>query len=195
MRRSASLPASGDSASLRLLLWSICTAGAALTLCGCGDLPKCKGPVQQNLRFGCAADISLASQICCHNSDFAEYSGYFQHVGGSGGLFAQLDATGTTIFYDSVCGVPIFKAPVGRSFAAWRQESEEHGWPSFRSSEIVKSNIVFKAGGEMRSVCGTHLGHNIPDWSGDRYCIDLVCIAGHPNVTKPSAVSSSVIHQ
>ena len=32
----------------------------------------------------------------------------------------------------------------------------------------------------MSSVCGTHLGHNLPDYTGDRYCIDLVCIAGHP---------------
>ena len=27
---------------------------------------------------------------------------------------------------------------------------------------------------------GLHLGHNIPDRGGDRYCIDLVCIAGQP---------------
>ena len=37
---------------------------------------------------------------------------------------------------------------------------------------------VDKADGEVRSVCGLHLGHNIPDRGGDRYCIDLVCIAG-----------------
>eukprot|EP00930_Biecheleria_cincta_P011842 TRINITY_DN114970_c0_g1_i1.p1 TRINITY_DN114970_c0_g1~~TRINITY_DN114970_c0_g1_i1.p1 ORF type:complete len:202 (-),score=18.30 TRINITY_DN114970_c0_g1_i1:77-661(-) len=191
----AALPAFGDSASLRLLLWTIGTAGVAFTLCGCSDMPKCTGPVQQNLRFGCATDISLANRICCRNADFAEYSGYFQQVGGSGGLFAQLDATGTTTFYDTVCGLPLFKAPVGRSFAAWRHESKEHGWPSFRSSEIVSNNIIFKEGGEIRSVCGTHLGHNIPDMSGDRYCIDLVCIAGQQNVTKPLAVNPSVIHQ
>ena len=32
----------------------------------------------------------------------------------------------------------------------------------------------------MESVCGTHLGHNLPDFEGARYCIDLVCIAGKP---------------
>lgn len=31
----------------------------------------------------------------------------------------------------------------------------------------------------MTSACGTHLGHNLPDYNGkDRYCIDLVCISG-----------------
>jgi peptide methionine sulfoxide reductase MsrB len=28
------------------------------------------------------------------------------------------------------------------------------------------------------SVDGTHLGHNIPDGEGNRYCINLVSIAG-----------------
>eukprot|EP01047_Picozoa_sp_COSAG01_P024336 COSAG01_NODE_1502_length_10101_cov_6.907119_4_plen_218_part_00 len=28
------------------------------------------------------------------------------------------------------------------------------------------------------SKCGTHLGHNLPDGQGDRYCINLVCMAG-----------------
>merc|ERR1712194_458573 len=30
------------------------------------------------------------------------------------------------------------------------------------------------------SVCLTHLGHNLPESGVDRYCIDLVCIAGSP---------------
>jgi hypothetical protein len=32
--------------------------------------------------------------------------------------------------------------------------------------------------GEAVSVDGTHLGHNLPDRTGNRYCINLVCIAG-----------------
>jgi peptide methionine sulfoxide reductase MsrB len=27
---------------------------------------------------------------------------------------------------------------------------------------------------------GTHLGHNLPDKSGSRYCINLVSVAGNP---------------
>lgn len=47
-------------------------------------------------------------------------------------LFAKLDKTKTTTFYDSVCGIPLFTAPKGRTFAEWQAESHEHGWPSFR---------------------------------------------------------------
>ena len=32
--------------------------------------------------------------------------------------------------------------------------------------------------GETVSIDGTHLGHNLPDSSGRRYCINLVSIAG-----------------
>jgi len=32
----------------------------------------------------------------------------------------------------------------------------------------------------MESKCLTHLGHNLPKGGVDRYCIDLVCIAGEP---------------
>ena len=35
-------------------------------------------------------------------------------------------------------------------------------------------------GGEMVSVDGTHLGHNIPDSKGRRYCMNIVSIAGNP---------------
>eukprot|EP00970_Alexandrium_tamarense_P011919 scaffold2604_cov198-Alexandrium_tamarense.AAC.24 len=34
--------------------------------------------------------------------------------------------------------------------------------------------------GETVSVDGTHLGHNLPDRKGSRYCINLVCVAGRP---------------
>eukprot|EP00931_Biecheleriopsis_adriatica_P061558 TRINITY_DN37016_c0_g1_i1.p1 TRINITY_DN37016_c0_g1~~TRINITY_DN37016_c0_g1_i1.p1 ORF type:complete len:194 (+),score=31.97 TRINITY_DN37016_c0_g1_i1:179-760(+) len=166
------------------LLGAMC-AGMLMSLSGCDDsASQCNGPIQKSLRYGCSADMALANTICCHNTMFAERSGYFEDIDGKVGLFGQLDASGTTTFYDSVCGLPLFKAPAGRSFEAWHAESRAHGWPSFRSSEIVSSNVVITAGGEMHSVCGTHLGHNIPDTSGDRYCIDLVCIAGEPNTTK-----------
>jgi peptide methionine sulfoxide reductase MsrB len=29
-------------------------------------------------------------------------------------------------------------------------------------------------------VDGTHLGHNLPDGKGNRYCINLVSVAGRP---------------
>ena len=41
--------------------------------------------------------------------------------------------------------------------------------------------MIIKAGGEMVSTCGVHLGHNLPDSKGDRYCINMVCMAGTSN--------------
>ena len=83
-------------------------------------------------------------------------------------------------FYDAQCGIPLFKAPKGRTMEAFETESRRHGWPSFRDEEVVKENIEIRDGGEVVSKCGTHLGHNLPDASGNRYCIDLLCIAGKP---------------
>ena len=42
---------------------------------------------------------------------------------------------------------------------------------------------------ETVSIDGTHLGHNLPDKSGNRYCINLVCVAGSP-VADPVADGS-----
>ena len=113
-------------------------------------------------------------------------------------------------FYDSVSGKPLFKAPVNRSTDEFIAESKVHGWPSFRDDEVVWENVrVLKSSGETVStgkcrnllchyllyiifyaclflpmilffLVGTHLGHNLPDNSGNRYCINLVSIAGNP---------------
>ena len=86
----------------------------------------------------------------------------------------------TTTFYDSVCGLPLFRAPVGRTMSAFEEESDRHGWPSFRPAELISENVVIHLGGRMSSTCGTHLGHNLPDKNGNRYCINLVSVAGRP---------------
>ena len=36
--------------------------------------------------------------------------------------------------------------------------------------------------GETVSTAGTHLGHNIPDQRGNRYCINLCSVAHQPPV-------------
>ncbi|CAJ1454973.1 unnamed protein product [Effrenium voratum] len=119
-----------------------------------------------------------AEAICCANHRYAEAPGFWFR--NAEFLAAAQNATNEQplIFYDSVCGLPVFRAPVGRSTTEWLKESAQHGWPSFRSQELVPENLVLGASGEVQSVCGTHLGHNLPDDKGDRYCIDLVCIAG-----------------
>ena len=56
-----------------------------------------------------------------------------------------------------------------------------HNRPSFRDEEVVWENVrVLKGSGETVSLDGTHLGHNLPDRAGNRYCINLVSIAGNP---------------
>lgn len=80
---------------------------------------------------------------------------------------------------DPTSGRPLFRAPVGRSYAEFIAESSDHGWPSFRDAEVVWDNVVVEPGGETLSVDHVHLGHNLPDLRGNRYCINLVCVAGH----------------
>jgi peptide methionine sulfoxide reductase MsrB len=82
-------------------------------------------------------------------------------------------------FYDSVSGKPLFIAPRNRSMEAFLEESRAHGWPSFRDSEVIWENVRCLANGEAISLDGTHLGHNLPDGKGNRYCINLVSVAGH----------------
>ncbi len=85
---------------------------------------------------------------------------------------------GPLTFYDSVTGKPLFKAPTGRTADEFIDESEKHGWPSFRDQEVVWDNVRVLDGGETVSTDGNHLGHNLPDRKGNRYCINLVTIAG-----------------
>merc|ERR1712176_193632 len=127
---------------------------------------------------GMAIEYDLADFICCNNHRWAEDKGYLTWP--EIDLFSRLDPNAETIFYDSVCGLPLFVAPRGRSFEEFKEESIKHGWPSFRPDEMISENVIIHDGGRMESKCGTHLGHNLPSGGVDRYCIDLVCIAGGP---------------
>jgi peptide methionine sulfoxide reductase MsrB len=143
--------------------------------------PKAHGtsevPVQKNLRWGC--DYDTADRICNFNRHYAEHAGYFSTT-----EFlkeAKSKAEGEKItYYDSNTGKPLFIAPVGRSMSDFLKESKAHGWPSFRDEEVVWENVRCLKNGESVSVDGTHLGHNLPDRKGSRYCINLVSVAGNP---------------
>lgn len=131
---------------------------------------------------GLPADESFADAICCDSNFkvFAEPPQFFAQSDVA--LFDKLNASGQTTFYDSVCGEPLFVAPVNRTFEEWRAESVEHGWPSFRDAEVLPGALkIDKAGGIVYSKCGTHLGSFAPDEKGDRYCLDLVCLSGRPS--------------
>mmetsp|Transcript_27717 Transcript_27717/g.46850 ORF Transcript_27717/g.46850 Transcript_27717/m.46850 type:complete len:201 (+) Transcript_27717:27-629(+) len=134
-------------------------------------------PVQQHLKWG--VDRDLADRICCFNRHYAEPSGYFEYTRKTSFL-TDINHDEELTFYDSVSGKPLYIAPRGRTFDQFLQESRNHGWPSFRDNEVVWENVRCLKDGETVSVDGTHLGHNLPDMHGNRYCINLVSIAGSP---------------
>lgn len=68
----------------------------------------------------------------------------------------------------------------GRSWGDFIEESKAHGWPSFRDDEVLTEHVRVLKDGECVSDSGTHLGHNLPDGAGNRYCINLVSVAGIP---------------
>jgi peptide methionine sulfoxide reductase MsrB len=142
----------------------------------------CETPVQSGLRYGC--DEKTADRICCFNRHYAEHSGYWKTTQ----FLREVPRDKPTTFYDSVTGKPLFVAPTGRTFEEFERESAAHGWPSFRDEEVVWENVRCLRNGETVSVDGTHLGHNLPDRKGNRYCINLVSVAGNPKETD-SAVS------
>lgn len=134
----------------------------------------CSEPVQSVLRWGCS--VKKADEICCFNRHYAEHSGYFLTTP----FVSEESSHGREIvFRDSVTGAPLFIAPRGRTFEQFLEESRAHGWPSFRDQEVVWDNVRCLDNGEAVSTTGTHLGHNLPDKKGNRYCINLVSVAGN----------------
>ena len=144
--------------------------------------PKAHGtsatPVQKDLRWGCRN--GLADRICNYNRHYAEHSTYFTETKFLHEAQDEYLAKKEITFFDSNTGKPLFVAPKGRSFEDFVRESKAHGWPSFRDEEVVWDNVRCVPGGEAVSVDGTHLGHNLPDRKGNRYCINLVSVAGRP---------------
>lgn len=160
------------------------------------EYDKCQGPVQKQLQYGVSGRTkpdgvpvpvdeseSLAEAVCCDSrmQSFAEPQFLYESPDIS--LFTKIREGDVTTFYDSVCGLPLFKAPVNRSFAEFQADTQEHGWPSFRTEEVISKNIMTdKSTGYVTSKCGTHLGSYLPDENGPRWCIDLTCVAGNPTV-------------
>eukprot|EP01063_Lacrimia_lanifica_P015839 TRINITY_DN224_c0_g2_i1.p1 TRINITY_DN224_c0_g2~~TRINITY_DN224_c0_g2_i1.p1 ORF type:complete len:392 (+),score=146.22 TRINITY_DN224_c0_g2_i1:52-1227(+) len=152
----------------------------------------CSGAVQKGLLYGISGRTtpagvnapvdqteSLAEAVCCDKRAELVAEPRFLYEAPDVQLFTKLDASGVTTFYDSVCGVPLFRAPVGRSFADFQADTAAHGWPSFRPAEVVQENVVTDRVNKLvKSKCGTHLGTFDPDAQGDRWCIDLSCVAG-----------------
>ena len=160
---------------------------AAYDSCGAAVQPKLRYNISSRTQapfLPVPVDLgeSLAEAVCCdaRAKPFAEPQ--FLFLSPDIALFDKLPAGGgATTFYDAVCGLPLFRAPVGRSLAAFQADTQEHGWPSFRPEEVVTANVVTnQSSGFVTSKCGTHLGSYLPDAQGPRWCIDLSCVAGNP---------------
>ena len=157
----------------------------------------CKGPLQKNLRYNVSSlgneyltapvavnpDETLADAIACdvRVNNYAEPRFLFQSPYVN--LYKEMNQNGTTNFYDAQCGALLFTAPVGRSFADFQADTNEHGWPSFRPKEIHLENFnqsKWMSGDHVYTNCGTHLGTFLPDATSDRWCMDICGISGNP---------------
>eukprot|EP00548_Thalassiothrix_antarctica_P000376 CAMPEP_0194130534 /NCGR_PEP_ID=MMETSP0152-20130528/1566_1 /TAXON_ID=1049557 /ORGANISM="Thalassiothrix antarctica, Strain L6-D1" /LENGTH=162 /DNA_ID=CAMNT_0038825091 /DNA_START=160 /DNA_END=648 /DNA_ORIENTATION=+ len=132
--------------------------------------------VMKDLRWKC--DFETADRICNFNRHYAEHAGYWTSTDFLNFVKNREDNDAPIDFYDSVTGKRLFTAPVGRTMTDFIKESQSHGWPSFRDEETNWDYVRCLDNGECISTTGTHLGHNIPDTSGNRYCINLVSVAG-----------------
>lgn len=146
--------------------------------------------VQEKLRWN--VDRKEADKICSFNRHYAEYSGYFKKTKWVKEL---LKAKKPIEYRDSVTGKVLFTAPIGRTPKEFLEESKAHGWPSFRDQEVNWDTVRVLQDGETVSVDGTHLGHNLPDSKGNRYCINLVCVAGFEVATEDESVVKKVVAQ
>merc|ERR1719199_249993 len=167
----------------------------------------CQGSVESELKYnvsnrlaedylpdGATPKESLAHAVCCDSyfKPFAEPAFFFSRPDVD--LFGAIKKTGkkTTIFYDSVCGLPLFEAPKNRTFEEFQTESNKYHWPSFRKDEIIGDNVKILKTGELVSKCGTHLGSNQPDELGDRFCTDLVCLSGNKKAETPARTAGDM---
>ena len=125
-------------------------------------------------------NLQTSSLFVTLDRHYAEYAGYWRTTEFLQSLKDLKPEDLPVKFYDSVTGNLLFEAPKGRSMEEFLTESASHGWPSFRDEEVVWDHVRCLKDGECISDTGTHLGHNLPDKSGNRYCINLVSVAGQP---------------
>lgn len=136
----------------------------------------CKKSPNKDLRFG--VSHKMAENICCFNRNYAEPSGYWEKSDFLEDLSEDIWSQKSVSFYDTISNKELFNAPIKRSWPDFLEETKKHGWPSFRIDEVVSKNVRILKDGEVVSIDGTHLGHNIPDKKGNRLCINLVSISG-----------------
>lgn len=147
----------------------------------------CLTDVEDSLLYG--VSNSMSDPCCTKNGTTVNY---FETIG----LFQQLNASGITTLYDSTCGLPLFKAPIGRSFEEWKNECERNGELLFDEKEAICDNLRVLQSGELVSICGTRLGEYIASSSGDYYSVNIACLSGLPieGVTTSSVLNGSAFN-
>lgn len=150
-----------------------------------GDF-SCSNTVQNDLRYNVsdrydstglpvefASGEDLVTAICCDTAfaAFAEPNGFYSRPDVN--LLATVKQG--TKFFDSVCGEAIFQIT---DLDRFTEETNEHGWPSFRDADLLGNDVKITDSGDVYA-CGTKLGSNLPDSEGNRYCLDLTCISGN----------------
>ena len=154
------------------------------------EFDSCQAAVQPTLLYGISgrmdtfgggsASETMAESVCCDTRNRLRAEPQFLYEAPDILLFPAMEKNGVTTFYDSVCGAPLFRAPVNRTLAEFEADTTEHGWPSFRPAEVVHENVITNTTtGLVTSSCGTHLGSFLPDSAGARWCMDLSCVAGN----------------
>lgn len=129
----------------------------------------------------------LVDAVCCDSNfvSLAEPPNLFSFDNVQ--LFAEMekymDENGEVVFYDSVCGIPLYVAPRGRTFREFKEDTIAHNYPSFREAERIEGATYRLEGTEyVFSSCGTHIGSYLPEdspWGSERDCIDTLCVAGN----------------
>ena len=97
-----------------------------------------------------------------------EFAGYWESTSFLTDFQENIEnESGEVTFYDSGwMGSPLFTVPRDRSWKDFITESQKHGWPSFRDSEVDWDYARVLPGGEMVSVDGSHL-------VSESYCIQV----------------------
>jgi len=139
--------------------------------------------IQEHLRWGVSR---ITAMRICHqgNHTTAEPRGLWRTR--SKFRLEEMDSTDIDFYDSNTTGKLLFSVNEcnGRSVQAFLDESDLHGWPSFRDGEVNWEHVrVLPITGEVVSVGGTHLGHCQPDRHGNRFCINLCSISGWPTVS------------
>lgn len=139
-------------------------------------------PVQIKLKW--KFDRSTADRISNFNRYNAEQHSYFLTI-----FFLRSSKGGKLLrntYYISrfQYWIELFIAPIHRTMQEFLDKSRVHGWRSFRHSEVGRKKLRYLKNGETVIIDSTHIGHNLPDQSGHRFCINLCSAAGNPTIGK-----------